>query len=411
MTIARRLLRTLAIAGLGVIAACSPAAPTPAPSIGSAVAPGAAASGAVSGASTSGPSEALASTPPATSSPGPSNGGPAGGIYAAVVGGQIQPAWASIPPLVYVPDEGAGTVAVINPSTFKVIRRFKVGKSPEHISPSWDGKTLYVENMFSNSLTVVDPMTGRPTGRTIPVRFPYNLYFTLDGSQAIDVEDGFTYSPAGDNGLRFYDPKTWKETGFLHIPWAGANHLDFSADGSHLILSCEYTGRIVLVDLTTRSIVKSLHVGGSSTDVRLSPDGTTVYVANQQRNGIDVLDASTLNYLKFIPLGHGAHGVAISRDATRLFVTDRLAGTLSVVDLATNAVAATWKIGGSPDMIAVSPDGSQLWISNRFATTISVINSTNGNVLATIDVGLHPHGLAYWPEPGRFSLGHNGNVR
>jgi YVTN family beta-propeller protein len=395
-------LTTLALTAL--IAACNPSSPAPS-------APSGAPSASTMGQASARALGAPPSSAPPPASPEPTSTGPVGGVYAAVVGGQIQAAWAAIPPRVYVPDEGAGMVAVVDPTTFKVIRRFKVGSSPEHITPSWDGRTLYVEDMFSNALTVIDPMTGRPTGRTIPVRFPYNLYYTLDGTEAIDVEDGFTYSPAAENGLRFYDPKTWKQLAFVHIPWAGANHLDFSADGSHLILSCEYTGEIVLVDVASRSIVKAIHVGGSSTDVRLSPDGSTVYVANQVRNGIDVLDASNLNYLKFIPLGRGAHGVAISRDATRLFVTDRLGGALSVIDLATNTLVATWKIGGSPDMIAVSPDGSQLWISNRFATTISVVSSTTGHVIATIDVGLHPHGLAYWPEPGRFSLGHNGNVR
>lgn len=316
-----------------------------------------------------------------------------------------------MPELVYVPAEDGNTVAVIDPKTFKVIRRLTVGKTPEHITPDWNGQSLFVENMFANSLTVIDPTTGKLAGRTIPVRYPYNLYFTPDGTLAIDVEDGLRGAPAADNGLRFYDRRTWRQVGFLPIPWAGANHLDFSADGSHLIVSCEYTGEIVLVDVAKRSIVKSIHVGGSSTDVRLAPDGKTVFVANQERNGVDVLDAATLGYLKFIRLGNGAHGLALSRDATRLFVTNRLAGTMSVIDVASETVVATWNVGGSPDMIAVSPDGSQLWVSNRFASTVSVIDSATGTVLKTIDVGLHPHGLSYWPEPGRYSLGHNGNMR
>lgn len=334
-----------------------------------------------------------------------------GGVYAATISGQIQPAWASMPSLVYVPNEGSGTVTVIDPKTFKVIRTLAVGKSPEHITPDWDGSALYVENIFSNSLTVIDPNTGKLAGRTIKVLYPYNLYFPPNGKVAIDVEDGLPGAPADDNGLRFYDRTTWQQLGYLHIPWAGADHLDFSADGSRLIISTEYTGYIVLVDIATMTIVKSLHVGGSSTDVRLSPDGTTVFVANQQRDGIDVLDAATLTYKKFIRVGNGTHGLAMSRDATKLFVTSRLAGLMSVIDLASLSVTATWKIGGSPDMIAVSPDGSQLWVSNRFTDTVSVIDSMTGKVLATIRVGMHPHGLCYWPEPGRFSLGHNGNMR
>src|SRR5438034_399975 len=84
---------------------------------------------------------------------------------------------------------------------------------------------------------------------------------------------------------------------------------------------------------TGRKILGSIKVGGSSTDVRLSPDGQTVFVANQARAGLDVLNASTLEYEQFIKLQAGAHGLAISRDATRLFVSDRLGGKLSVIDI------------------------------------------------------------------------------
>lgn len=43
---------------------------------------------------------------------------------------------------------------------------------------------LYVNDEGSSSLTVMDPRTGKPT-HTIPVSYPYNLYFTPDGSKAI----------------------------------------------------------------------------------------------------------------------------------------------------------------------------------------------------------------------------------
>ncbi len=331
-------------------------------------------------------------------------------VYATTLDGRIKAAWANYPERVYVPNEGSGTVTVIDPKRFKVVGTYWVGFFPEHVTPDWDGHALYVEDALSSSLARFDPATGKPEGH-IKVPYPYNLYFTPDGTRAIDVEDGSLGSAPDDNGLRFFDRTTWTEVGFLPIRWAGANHLDFTADGSHLILSCEYTGEIVLVDVARMSVVTAIHVGGSPTDVRLSPNGNMVFVANQVRNVVDVLDPTTLKRLTSIRLRKGAHGLAISRDTTRLFVTDRLSGRLSVVDLATLKVTATWVIGGSPDMIAQSPDGSQLWISNRFTNTVTVVDSMSGKVLKTIVVGSRPHGLSYWPLPGEFSLGHNGNMR
>jgi YVTN family beta-propeller protein len=62
-------------------------------------------------------------------------------------------------------------------------------------------------------------------------------------------------------------------------------------------------------------------------------------------------------------------------------------------------------------MLQVSTDGSQLWTGNRYANTVVVIDTTSGKVVATIKVGRRPHGLTYFPQPGRFSVGHNGVYR
>jgi YVTN family beta-propeller protein len=350
-------------------------------------------------------------SPTGSTAPSASPSAALGGVYWATITGQIDPRWASIPPRVYVPDEASGNVVVIDPATFKIIGRFNVGAFPEHITPAWDGQVLYVNNMNSSSLTEIDPRTARPNGITIKVPNPYNLYFTPDGSRSIVVEDMYQAAPTSPNGLVFYDRKTWKKVGFVPIPWAGANHLDFTADGSVLLLSCEYSGRIVAVDVAKMKVIKSFNVGGSPTDVRLSPDGKVIFVANQVRNGIDVIDATSLAYLSFIRAGSGAHGLAISRDTTHLFVTNRHAGSLSVVDIASRKVVATWQIGGTPDMIAQSADGTQLWISNRYSGTITIVDARSGTVIKTIATGMNPHGLSFWPEPGRFSLGHNGNMR
>ena len=333
-------------------------------------------------------------------------------MYAATGVGMFSPVVAADPFRVYVPDEASGTVSVIDPSTFRIVARLAVGASPEHVTPDWDLRRLYVEATFSNRLAIIDPATGKLIGhRDIPA--PYNLYFSPDGRWAIDVVDrprvGAEYR--GTAQLYFYDRRTWRLRKALDIPWAGADHLDFTADGRYAILSTEYAGYLVKVDLRRMAIVTARFVGGSPTDVRLAPDGQVVYVANQGRNGVSIVDPATMREIAFLHTGRGAHGLAVSRDARSLYVTNRLAGSLSVIDFATRRVVATWRIGGSPDMIAVSADGTELWISNRFNGTVSVVNSRSGHVIKTIRTGGRPHGLAFFPEPGTVSLGHNGNYR
>lgn len=373
---------------------------------------------AVDAASVSASSTATSPSPAPTDdrrSPTPLVAGPllgATNVYAGAGAGMFSPAVAGLPARVYVPDELNGTVVVIDPATFKILYRYKVGASPEHVTPDWDLRRLYVEAAFADRLTVISPKTGRPTGHhTVPG--PYNLYFSLDGTKAIVVLDsrlsGSAY--AGAHQLYFYDRRTWHLIKAVRIPWAGADHLDFSADGSYFLISTEYSGWLAKVDVKRMAVTDALFVGGRPIDVRLAPDGRVFYVANQGTNGVSIIDPVLMRRIGFIKTGRGAHGLAISRDARSLYVTNRLAGSLSVIDFATRRLIHTWHIGGTPDMIAVSPDGTQLWISNRYSGTVTVVNAQTGHLIKVIRVGGHPHGLAYFPEPGTISLGHNGIYR
>jgi YVTN family beta-propeller protein len=372
--------------------------------------------------STSGPSpSSQASTAPASESPNATPSPeptveptptptPPGGVYSGTVGGVLDPRVADLPLRVYVPNELSNDVAVIDPITLTVIGRFGVDAAPEHITPDWDLQTLYVNNMNGATLTVIDPVTEKPV-ETRSVPFPYNLYYTPDGEKSIVVADYLGMGMIADNGLYFYDRETWELLKFVNVPWPGVNHLDFSADGTYLIVSCESAGVVAKIDTVQMTVAGSIEVGGSPLDVRLAPAGDVFFVANQGTNGVDVIDAVAMERVGFIPTDVGAHGFAFSRDVTRLFVTNRYAGTISVIDVATRQVVDTWVVGGSPDMAAVSPDGTQLWVSNRFHGTVVVLNAATGEVIKVIATGGNPHGLTFWPQPGTISLGHNGNMR
>ena len=324
---------------------------------------------------------------------------------------QLAPAVAQLSPRVYVPDEHAGDVAVIDPATFKVVRRFATGVFPEHVTPDWDLSRLYVSNMTSETLTIIDPSTSKPTGETISAPWPYDIYYTPDGTKAVVVNDWISPANIKLNGLNFYGRSPFNFLKFVEIPWPGADDLDFSADGSFLMVSCEYSGRVARVDTATMKVKGSVDVGSLPRDVRLSPDGKLFFVTNEGRAGVSVIDPVKMREIDFIETGRGAHGIEFSRDLTKMYVNNRAAGTISVVDLATLKVVAKWKEGRSPDEMNLSIDGSQLWISDRYDGGVTVMDTGNGAILATIHTGADPHGLLFWPQPGLHSTGQNGNMR
>jgi DNA-binding beta-propeller fold protein YncE len=297
-------------------------------------------------------------------------------------------------------------VDVIDPATYRVIDRYQTGERPQHVVPAWDMRTLYATNNLGNSLTPIDPRTGRIGGPDIPVDDPYNMYFTPDGRSAIVVAER-------RQRLDFRDPRTFALRHSVKVDCAGIDHLDFSADGSYLIASCEFAGRLVKIDLPSRRVDGYLDLAGSSPqDVKLEPAGKVFYVADLKLGGVHLIDGASFREIGFIPTGPDAHGLYPSRDARRLYVSNRRGASISVIDFATRAVVTTWQLPGtSPDMGGVSADGKVLWLSGRFNAAVYAVSTTDGHLIASIRVPHRPHGLCVWPQPGRFSIGHTGVTR
>jgi YVTN family beta-propeller protein len=312
-------------------------------------------------------------------------------------------------PLVYVPNSQSNTVDVIDPATYRVVEHFAVGALPQHVVPAWNLRTLYVTNDAGNSLTPIDPRTGRP-GASIPVADPYNMYFTPDGLHAIIVAERL-------ERLDFRNPRTFALQNSVPVPCVGIDHMDFSAAGSYLIASCEFSGQLVKVDVASERVVGTLTLpdgpGAMPQDVKLSADGRIFYVADGRAGGVWEVDGSHMRVVGFIRTGAGAHGLYPSRSSKFLYVTNRTAGSISVISFATRKVVARWRIpgGGSPDMGGVSANGRVLWVSGRYNGLVYAISTVTGRLLARIPVGQGPHGLCVWPQPGRYSLGHTGILR
>ncbi len=238
----------------------------------------------------------------------------------------------------------------------------------------------------------------------------------------------------------------------------GINHADFALDSRTAFFTCEFNGSITKVDLVNRRVLGTLRLSqyfdrpdalalvqvslkrpkfvpdpqqaggqicitpGMPQDVRFTPDGRTLYVADMMADGVHVVDPESFRQTGFVKTGVGAHGLYPSRDGKRLYVANRGSnyvhgkpkgqGSVSVLDFDTGQVLKTWPVpgGGSPDMGGVSADGRHLWLSGRYDDVVYRFDTTSGAV-DFIPVGKQPHGLAVWPQPGRYNLGHTGNLR
>ncbi|MER5179959.1 PQQ-binding-like beta-propeller repeat protein [Streptomyces sp. NPDC002896] len=329
-------------------------------------------------------------------------------VYAADRPGKLSPVVKDFPSRVYVPNTESNTVSIIDPKTYKVIKTIPVGIQPQHVVPSWDMKTLWVNNNRGHTLTPIDPKTGE-AGDPVEVHDPYNLYFTPDGKYAVVMA-------SLDRELVFRDPHTMKRVKSVPVSCYGVNHADFSLDGRYFIVSCEFSGELLKVDTAKMKVIgqqKLPFSGAMPQDVKLSPDGKTFYIADMMADGMWVLDGDKFTEPKLMPTGKGTHGLYVSRDSKEMYISNRGEGTISVFDFAKNALTKKWRLpdGGSPDMGGVSADGNVLWLSGRYNSEVYAIDTRTGQQIARIRVGGGPHGLAVYPQPGRYSLGHTGVFR
>src|SRR6266540_2668831 len=219
------------------------------------------------------------------------------------------------------------------------------GMPPQHVTPSWDLRRLWVGNDQGNSLTPINPRTGKP-GRRVRVFDPYNLYFTPDGRSAVVVAERL-------GRLDFRDPHTMALRHALTVPCKGVDHMDFSANGRYAIVSCEFSGQLLKVgidgDAKGERVLGSLRLRGRSPmpqDVKLSPDGRVFYVADMAAGGVWLVDGDAFKVIGFIATARGAHGLYASRASKALHVSNRAAGSISLLSFATRKVVATWHLRG-----------------------------------------------------------------
>jgi YVTN family beta-propeller protein len=332
-------------------------------------------------------------------------------IYAADRPNALSPVVANFPERVYVPNHTSNTLSEIDPTTYKVIATYKMKRGPQHVVPSWDLKTLWVNNNEGNYLTPIDPKTGIP-GKPVYVHDPYNLYFTPNGKYAIVMAEA-------DKELVFRDPHTMAIKKIVHVACSGLNHADWTADGNYFVATCEFSGKLMWVDTAAMKVLKysklptTYSMAPQPQDVKISPDGSTFYIADMMSDGLWVMPANNFGHYTFIKTGKAAHGLYVTRDSKNLLITNRGEGSVSVLRFSDNALIAKWKIpgNGSPDMGGVTADGTQFWVSGRYNNVVYVFDIVHGKFLRSIKVGREPHGLAVYPQPGRYSVGHTGIFR
>jgi len=243
---------------------------------------------------------------------------------------------------VYVAVSEENLIAVFDPKTLEVLRKFKSGSDPETFAVHPNGN-IYISNEDDAKATVYDPKTGNLIAEIQVGLEPEGVAISPDGSKVI---------------------VTSESTNMLHVITVPGNTITdnilvgsrpraavFTKNSKIAYASAEITGEIVKVDMESAKILIRAQLEDPKSkpkDLVLSKDEKQLYVAGGRSNSVWLMDATTLEVIKDIPVGKRVWGLAITRDGSRIFSTDGVSSTVSVIDTTRNEVIKTIAVGKFP---------------------------------------------------------------
>ncbi len=298
-------------------------------------------------------------------------------------------AWASAPNPVFVLNSLDGNVSVIDPTTWKEVKRIPTGKEPHHLYMTPDEKSVIVANALSDSLTFIDPRTAEVQREVRGILDPYHLRFSPDMKWFVTAA----------NRLNHVDIYRWDGRDMAlakRIPTGKTpSHLWIDSKSTTVWSTMQDSDELVAIDLTTQALKWRVKTGPMPADVFGTPDDKTVLVGLTGGDGVEVYDVSGKEgrLVKTIKTGKGAHSFRAFGDGRHVLVSNRVANTISKIDYQKMEVVDHFPGPAGPDDMDISADGKMILLASRWARKLTVIDTATRTVVRQINVGKSPHGV------------------
>jgi YVTN family beta-propeller protein len=297
------------------------------------------------------------------------------------------------------------TLAIVDPSSLKVIARIPVGNDPHEVIASTDGKMAYVSNYGSgayNTLAVVDLVAHKalPSIDLGALRGPHGLtfvggkvWFTAEAAKAIGSYDPEKKSidwilGTGQNRTHmiYVSPdmkliittnvssgtvsiieKTvaggpgqggpgssrtdWNET--VVRVGNGSEGFDVSPDEKEIWVANAGDGTVSIIDVASKRVTQTLAADVSSANrLKFTPDGKLALISALRGANVTVIDTASKKTIKRIAIGHGAAGIVVQPDGARAYVACTPDNYVAVIDLHSLEVVGHIQAGDNPDGLA-----------------------------------------------------------
>ena len=290
---------------------------------------------------------------------------------------------------VFVLNSLDGNVSVIDPDTWKEVKRIPTGKEPHHLYMTPDEKSVIVANALSDSLTFIDPRTAEVQRTITGILDPYQLRFSPDMKWFVTAA----------NRLNHVDIYRWDGQGLTLAKRIATgktpSHIWIDSKSTTMYSTMQDSDELVAVDLPTQTLKWRIKTGSLPADVFGTPDDKHLLVGLTGGRDVQVFDISVnpAQLVKTLPTGEGAHAFRALGDRKHVLVSNRVANTISQIDYSTLQVVAEFPAPSGPDCMEVSADGKTILVASRWARKLTVIDIPSRKVVRQVPVGKSPHGV------------------
>lgn len=206
----------------------------------------------------------------------------------------------------YLTSELSQKVARYDPVAQRVDWTFDTKQDGTHmVLAARDGKTLFTSNIGSNSIGMLTQGAGAQWTQTLISvgKGPEGLDLSPDGRELWSAH-------SRDGAISVIDAANGKVTHTIEARTQRSNRVKFSTDGRLALVSDVGSGDLVIFDTAKRSEIKRLPLGKNPTGILVAPDGTTAFVAVSGDDRIAVIDLKTLSVPRTIETGDSPDGMA-----------------------------------------------------------------------------------------------------
>jgi len=311
------------------------------------------------------------------------------------VAGAADPADAAETPAppIFVLNSLDATVSVVDPVSFKELRRIPTGKEPHHLYLTPDQKSIIIANAVGDSLTLLDPQTGAVQRVITGIVDPYHLRFSPDmqwfvtAANRLNHIDIYRWQPQAAAG----DPQLIKRIPTGKTP----SHIAIDSASTTAYVSLQDSDELTAIDLPTQTVRWTIPVGKTPADVYMVPGDKVLLVALTGEDAVQAYDISVSPAIlkARIPTSKGAHAFRSQGDGRHVFVSNRAANTISRIDTQTLTVVDNYPAPGGPDCMDLLADGKTLLVTSRWARKLTFIDIEKKQVVRQVNVGRSPHGV------------------